>query len=304
MKSCSTFVSLLFATFSALNALAFQAGPQQSAAKPAKSEHVPAQAPAAQAKNAAPLALTAGVTSSVAAPAQPRVIPLGSTLVAEFSGSLNAKKLKLGDKVKAKLAQDLIAGGKLVAKSGSQLLGHVTELKKRTSDDPESRIGVVFDKILLKKHRELDFEAIVQALAPPVLRRSRVDEPDQMMPPLTVSPGSSGIGAMGGGTGASGRSVRTNGDLASSSTMMNVPISSVQSTPGSNPGDAMGNTGKREIRGGAPISGGVGMHGVYGLKNLALAPPAPGVNSGPAIVSSKSDVKLQNGTQVIILVVD
>ena len=300
MKSCSTFVSLLFATFSALNALAFQAGPQQSAAKPAKSEHVPAQAPAAQAKNAAPLALTAGVTSSVAAPTQPRVIPLGSTLVAEFSGSLNAKKLKLGDKVKAKLAQDLIAGGKLVAKSGSQLLGHVTELKKRTSDDPESRIGVVFDKILLKKHRELDFEAIVQALAPPVLRRSRVDEPDQMMPPAVLSPGG-GSGPV--GSNRSGRSVSSMTTLSSSVVTLG-PMATVQSNPGSLPGDSLGNARTDRIRGGSPLSGGVGMHGVYGLKNLALAPPAPGVNSGPAIVSSKSDVKLQNGTQVIILVVD
>lgn len=46
------------------------------------------------------------------------------------------------------------------------------------------------------------------------------------------------------------------------------------------------------------------MHGVYGLKDLALAAPGPGSNSGPAIVSTKSDVKLQNGTQIIILVVN
>jgi len=46
------------------------------------------------------------------------------------------------------------------------------------------------------------------------------------------------------------------------------------------------------------------MHGVYGLKGLALAAPTSPAESGPAIVSSKSDVKLENGTQVVLLVVN
>lgn len=219
------------------------------------------------------------------------MIPLGSRLVAEFSGSLNVSNLKLGEKVKAKLAQDLISGGRVIAKSGSKVLGYVTEVKARTKDDPESRLGLVFDKILLNKHRELDFEAIVQALAPPVLKRSRVDDPDQMMPPDMLSPSSSGLP---GGNGSSSRSMAAT--TLNSSVIIVGPYSSAQSTPVSNPGDT--------IHGGAPISGGVGMHGVYGMKNLRLAPPAPDANSGPAIVSTKSNVKLQNGTQVIILVVN
>lgn len=301
MKSCSTFVSLLFATFSALNALAYQAEPQQSAAQPAASQRIPAQAAATQAKNAAPTTVAAGVTSSAAPPAaQPRIIPLGSTLVAEFAESLNVNKLKLGEKIKAKLAQDLISGGKLVARSGSNVLGHVSELKRRTKDDPESRLGVVFDKIQLNKHRELDFEAIVQAVAPPVLRRSRVDEPDQMMPPGVLSPSNSGPA---GGNGSTTHSIAPMTTLNSSVVTLG-PYASVQSNPTSSPGDSIGNAKKEVIHGGTPISGGVGMHGVYGMKNLRLAPPAPGANSGPAIVSTKANVKLQSGTQVIIMVVN
>jgi hypothetical protein len=45
------------------------------------------------------------------------------------------------------------------------------------------------------------------------------------------------------------------------------------------------------------------MHGVYGLKGLALAAPNSAAESGPAIVSTKSDVKLESGTQVVLLVV-
>lgn len=299
MKSCSTFILLLFATSSALNALAYQAEPQSSA-KPAASQHVPAQAAATQAKNVAPIAAAAGVISVAPPAAQPRIIPLGSTLVLEFAESVNVKKLKLGEKVKARLAQDLISGGKLVARSGSNVLGHVTEVKRHTKDDPESRLGVVFDKILLKKHHELDFEAIVQALAPPVLRRSRADEPDQMMPPGVLSPGSSGPA---GGNRSGGHSIAPMTTLNSSVVTLG-PYASVQSNPTSNPGDSVGSAKREEIHGGTPISGGVGMHGVYGMKNLRLAPPAAGANSGPAIVSTKANVKLQNGTQVVILVVN
>jgi len=46
------------------------------------------------------------------------------------------------------------------------------------------------------------------------------------------------------------------------------------------------------------------MHGVYGLKGLALAAPGSAAESGPAIISTKSDVKLESGTQVILLVVN
>lgn len=301
MKSCSIFALLLFATFSALSACAYRAEAQQGAANPAASQHeaAPTQVAASPEITAAPTSSAGEVSPATASAARPRLIALGSTLVAEFSGSLNVKKLKAGDTVKARLAQDFISGGKLIAKSGSKVLGRVTEVKRSTKDNLQSRLGVVFDKILLTKHRELDFEAIVQALAPPVMRRSRVDEPDQMMPPAVLSPNGSGPV----GTNRSGHSVSSMTTLSSSVVTLG-PMATVQSTPGSNPGDSLGTVQTGKTSGGRPISGGVGMHGVYGLKNLALAPPAPGTNSGPAIVSTKSDVKLQNGTQVIILVVN
>lgn len=302
MKSCSISCVLLFISIASLKASPIQAQPGKTPGATAPIHQESRQPSAIPAMRSSP-AGAARISAAPASSTRPRVIPLGSTLVAELAGSLNVKKLKVGERVKAKLAQDLISGGMLVAKSGSKVLGHVTEVERRTKDNSQSRLGVVFDKILLKKHHELDFEAIVLAVAPPVLRRSRVDEPDQMMPPLTVSPGSGGPGTMGRSSEGRGRSAPTNSDLAGA-TALNVPITSVQSTPGSNPGDSVGNARTERIHGGSPISAGVGMHGVYGLKDLALAAPGPGSNSGPAIVSTKSDVKLQNGTQIIILVVN
>jgi hypothetical protein len=295
MKSCSIlFATLLFVT--GFSVAASQSQPQSTANTTAATPTTSPEANAATQTSSTTGASAVAKTPEAASNA--KILAPGATIVAEFAGSLNVKKLKPGDKVKAVLAQDLIAGGQLVAKYGSKVIGHVTEVKKWTPNDPESRLGVVFDKILLKKHKELDFQAIVQALAPPVLRRSRVDEPDQMMPPAVLSVGGSSVVS-----GPRGSRTSSTATTMSSSVSMLGPMATVQSTPGSNPGDSM-----TTIRTGnganTVISGGVGMHGVYGLKNLQLRPPQAGTNSGPAIVSTKSDVKLQSGSQVVMLVVD
>lgn len=239
---------------------------------------------------------------SNAAPAlQPFALPRGTTLLAELSGSLKAKKLKPGDKVKAVLVQDVVAGGKLIVKTDSKLVGHVTEVKVRDAQDTQSRLGIVFDKILLKRHQELQIEAVVQALAPPVLRRSRVDEPDQMMPPLMLSPvNNMGSMAAGRGTGSAsvtGPSTGTTVTLASSVGDVGT-ITTVQSTPGNGVSSVTPAVARNQ-----PISGGAGVHGVYGLKHLGLTPSTTHATSGPVIVSAKSDVKLDNGTQLVLSVI-
>lgn len=301
MKSCSTLSRFAILTAgSLLSSALVLAQPEQSPAIASQVQNaaVPAKMSANHGLNSV---AGEGVAVSSAPAAKPGVIALGSTILAEFSGSLNVKKLKPGDKIKAVLAQDLLAGGQIIAKANSKLLGHVTEIKRRSESDPESRLGVVFDKILLKKHQELEFQAIVQALAPPVVRRSRVDEPDQMMPPPTLSVSSS-LPGQSRSRSSSNRSTSSATTLAT--TMGTVgPMTTVASTPGMNPGDGLSPI-RTQASTTSSASGGVGMHGVYGLKGLALAAPSSSSQSGPAIISTKSDVKLESGTQVVLLVVN
>jgi len=303
MKSCSTVSKIAILTAGLLlSSIPALAQPLQSSTTTAQvqSAAVPAQVSTMHGVNS-----VAGenVPESSAAAAKPKVIALGMTILAEFSGALNVKKLKAGDKVKAVLAQDLLAGGQIIAKVNSKLVGHVTEIKRRSEGDPESRLGVVFDKLILKNHHEMDFQAIVQALAPPVVRRSRVDEPDQMMPPPTLTVASSGPG--GSGNRSSSTSSRSTSSATTLATTMSTagPMTTVASTPGMNPGDGLTHM-RTQASTTAPASGGVGMHGVYGLKDLALAAPSSASQSGPAIVSTKSDVKLESGTQIVLLVVN
>src|SRR6266567_3582037 len=172
-------VAVLF-TAGARESKAYVAALQQpiTDAKPAEQT----QPPTAEIKATAPSEAEANIAAPVKAesPTPPKS---AFYILAEFNGNLDAKKLKPGDRIKAEVTQDVLSHGKIVIPIESKLVGHVTEVKARSGEDPESRLGLVFDKVLLKHHQELDFQGVIQALSPPALRRSKVDEPDQMLPP-------------------------------------------------------------------------------------------------------------------------
>src|ERR1051326_5766589 len=110
----------------------------------------------------------------------------GSYLLVELSKTLKSKKLKPGDKIKAEVSQDVISHGKVIIPVETEVIGHVTEVNVREGGNGESRLGIVFDRILLKHFHDVNFHAVVQAVRPPVVRKSRVDEPSQMLPPSMI----------------------------------------------------------------------------------------------------------------------
>jgi hypothetical protein len=232
----------------------------------------------------------------------------GIHLVAEFENTLKAKKLKPGDKVKAMLTQDLILHGKVIAPSESKILGHVTEAKGATDSDPQSRLGIVFDKILLKHHEELNFFGVVQALAPPGPRHSKVDEPSQMLPPQLMGGGSgqgpSPVQPPGGRTGSSNRTTSNNTSSSvnsASSSMASLPVSAPIRVKG-NPGGSVGDGSAVEAQAGAkPISAGL-PQGVFGLRGLTLSATPSADTPGPVILSNSGSIVLEYGTQVLLRV--
>lgn len=286
MKSCSPLVAVMFAAVSTLHALA----PQQEAS---------GTSTAASSKAKTDQAQTAAVDQNMLK---------GALLVAEFDGGLNAKKLKPGDKVKARLTQDLLMRGKIVAPVDSKLVGHVTEANPKTKEHPQSRLGVVFDKLLLKHHQEIDFQATLQILAPPAMRTSRVDEPSQMLPPPMMGAGGGGFAHPIGGRGGSGggaRSAPRNSSVGSMIGSMDTdsrPVT-VNGTPGSIGGDKSVPASLPQTRSETtqPVSAGRGVPpGVYGIKDLFFSVDSE--TPGHVIISSTSTVNLEDGTQVVLRV--
>jgi len=253
----------------------------------------------AQEKSAA---ATEAAASTSAASAQTK----GSYLLVELTKTLKAKKLKPGDKIKAEVTQDVVSHGKVIIPIETELVGHVTEVNVRNGENSESRLGFVFDRILLKHYHNINFQAVIQAVAPAVVKRSRVDEPSQMLPPSMVGGGtrSTTSAAAGSATGpaasrgqaspsASANMSASADATATFQTPMTVKQSPSTHTDGSSA--ALLTTGP----GGKPIS--IGMpQGVTGIKGLSLSATPSANTPGPVIVSNTDNVKLESGTQILL----
>ena len=239
-------------------------------------------------------AASAGETTPAAEAPRPK----GSYMLVELSKGLKAKKLKVGDKVKAEVSQDVISHGKVIIPVETKLVGHVTEVSPRDTAHPESRLGIVFDRILLKHFHDIDFEAVVQAVSAPVIRRSLVDEPSQMLPPSMMGAGPRASVPTGHNTPASGGSgqggVGGSASLSSITTQAPVTIrTSASPHADSSPGAPEITTNGKSMSVGMP-------QGVFGLKGLSLSTAPDTSTPGPVIVSNSEDVKLDSGTQILL----
>ena len=271
-------------------------GKPQSSAPPANVKN------SAQSEVPAKPAEAAAGTVTPSAAAEP-VKPKGSYMLVELDKTLKAKKLKVGDKVKAEVSQDVISHGKVIIPVETKLVGHVTEVSVRDSAHPESRLGIVFDRILLKHYHDIDFQAVVQAVSEPVIRKSRVDQPSQMLPPSMVggvsrdAPSSvSGRGAN--STSSRGTSSSSRGGGSTSLATFQTPIT-VKQSPSTHVDSAAALL--ETVANGKPMT--IGMpQGVFGIKGLSLSTAPSASTPGPVIVSNIDNVKLDSGTQILLQV--
>lgn len=279
---------------------AYAVGAQQSLADGKPIQQAEPSSASANLKNPVQASVTAtpilplAASTTQVAPVKPK----GSYMLVELSKSLKAKKLKVGDKVTAEVTQDVVAHGKVIIPIETRLVGHVTEVSARDKGQAESRLGIVFDRILLKHYHDISFQAVVQAVAPPVVRKSLVDAPSQMLPPSmsgAVSRGS--VPTARGASSGSGSGQGGNGGSASLSTIttqapVTIKASASPHVDGSKGVQETDSTGK-------PMS--IGMpQGVTGLKGLSLT-SAPSLNTpGPVIVSNTENVSLDSGTQILL----
>jgi hypothetical protein len=103
------------------------------------------------------------------APGEPGYKPgSGTTITADLPRTIDAKKLKQGEEIQARVTSDLIYDGKVIVPREAKIFGKVEDLKLGTKDDPETRLLLSFAKIVTKDGREFQFEypAFIQALGP------------------------------------------------------------------------------------------------------------------------------------------
>jgi hypothetical protein len=188
----------------------------------------------------------------------------GTIFVVELLNSLDAKKSRVGDQIECVVRQDLLFKGKVIVPREAKVMGHVTEAIEYTKEH-SSRLGMLFEKVILKDKTELLFQqpAVIEAVAKPiqhvVIPTSRLD---QM--PVQMEKGKN--------TGAAA-------------------IDAMQSNP-----NILGANFPQTI---GVIS--AANRGVVGLKGLTLEKSNP---EAVTIVDGKGNVKLASRTQMVLRVID
>jgi len=181
--------------------------------------------------------------------------------------------------VLAQTTEPVKEDGQIIIPKGSKILGHVTEAKVRSNDDPNSVLGIAFERAVLKKGDELPLKLTIQAVAPD---RTSADPPPEMG---TLKPTDS-TGGMG---------------------PMNRPSTMGPNADGGAPGrpDSPVNA-AYDPSGGRTANGGLTpqCHGVLGIEGLSLAFRPNDATKTPLIISQTKNVHLDGRTQLMLRVND
>jgi len=91
----------------------------------------------------------------------------GAIIRVELLKSIDVKKAKVGDEVAGKTIDDFLADNKeIVAPKGLKVVGHVAEASPREGDSA-SKLGLAFDKIVMKDGTDVPIKVAVQAIGMP-----------------------------------------------------------------------------------------------------------------------------------------
>jgi hypothetical protein len=200
---------------------------------------------------------------------------------AVLSKTVDAKKAKEGDTVEAKLVSELISNGQVVVPKDSKLLGHVTQAKARTKEQPESSLGLSFDKIVTKDGKEIPLRAEIQAVgAPPQTAASMPSDTGPVSPAGPSAPAGTTGGMSGQTAGAAGR-MGTSAPSDTAPPTVGGPTGAPSSSRAASPGLTASST------------------GVVGIEGVNLQSSA----NGSVLTSNSKNVKLEGGTQFLLRVV-
>jgi hypothetical protein len=207
--------------------------------------------------------------------AAPRIAP-GSVIPVQLTSTVDAKKAKSGEQVTAKVTQDLKASnGMMLLPKDTEIVGRITEAQPKNKQGKESQLGIVFDHAVTQ-NGNITYPLSIQAVISPEVfqnpngggNAAASQTPSSSMPSQT--PGGAGRG-MGGGQAAP----------------------SNEPPGGSAPQTSSSQSGPPKITGQT--------QGVVGYSHMKLETATNAAQ--PSVISSeKNNVKLQNGTLMLLRV--
>jgi hypothetical protein len=207
-----------------------------------------------------------------------RIAP-GSVIPVQLTKGIDAKKAKAGDEVEARVTIDMKANnGEVVVPKDTKVMGHVTEAQAHTKDQKESQIGLSFDHAVTKDGQNVSLPMSVQAIISPQALNQGNSSSNDSAPAASNSSASQPSPAT--QPGGMGGNMSPNRAPSSSATA---------SEPETSSGNNHANP---------PITGNT--QGVVGISDITLS--AGQGNEGSVVTSDKKNVKLDNGTLILLRV--
>lgn len=118
---------------------------------------------------------------------QENTLAVGRVIYAELAQTIDVRKVKVGEPIFARATLAVLSRGKVLIADGAKISGRVTEAKARSKKDPESVLGIAFNRAELPDGKELPLALTVQAVGIGSLSRSPGGLDDEG--PLTGPPG-------------------------------------------------------------------------------------------------------------------
>jgi hypothetical protein len=101
----------------------------------------------------------------------------GAAFQAELIRGLDVRKAKPGDAVVARCEQDFTLRDILIPRN-AKLVGHVLEAQRKGRGNPESTLGIAFERAIMRDGREIPLTVSIQALAPPSIMAAEAGDAD------------------------------------------------------------------------------------------------------------------------------
>jgi hypothetical protein len=191
--------------------------------------------------------------------------------------TIDAKKVKTGDQVVAKVTQDMKTNsGEVLVPKDTKVMGHVTEAQPRNKDQKESQVGIAFDRAMMKDGSAMQIPMSIQAI---IGQQNDQNNSGSGSGEAAAPTGGASSGATGSPRGGMGGSAPASAPSASSGT----------------PGDAPAGKSSRP-----PIT--AQTEGVVGISDLKLSRAASSAAEGSVVSSEKNNVKLESGTMMLLRV--
>ncbi|MGA8270652.1 MAG: hypothetical protein WB919_03775 [Candidatus Sulfotelmatobacter sp.] len=218
------------------------------------------------------------VTPKPAAPVT-KIAP-GSVIPVSLTKTIDAKRVKTGDAVEAKVTQDMkSANGEVIVAKDTKMVGRVTEAQARSKEQKESQVGIEFDRAVMKNGTQIPMPMSIQAI---------IGQENNNPQNAQSNDGGSAV-PTGGGASASPAGGRPSMGGGSSA----VPPTATSS------GETPSNT---QTASSARPQITAKTEGVVGISNLTLTATAANPAQGSVVSSEKNNVKLESGTMMLLRV--